>query len=494
MALDINAFNHFVNLAQNAQIDDNSRITLQRNAEGQIAGLRTTETSGFSRLMERTFRGADAKAAYTDVRSEVVDVLKNLFGVKDVDHLPRAVRNAFVDGEVVCDRPLTQRRLKAVLTAASQTLGYGSLSGLKKFVTMNVDIQKKLGVLPNDNGDSVEQGQPVVNPVRENPVDGEDLDDSFESDEDGRLYEDEDDFNEKIDTLASDEGGKGVYTADELKTYAKEIYGEKDYLGRQVGYFFDKEVATRVNNEIEEIKNTPETPQLTKIYGSHTEAERVMANVKAIRKFLDNQNSLGAQDNLLMDMRLALDQALDILNDRSVMLAQGKPKITKEKAASFLRGLQAPVLGDQESVVAMIKSFGNSIIDIKSRYSKMTDDASTRVKTYMDNLIGKATGDDKANLKADKARMLEILPKLNPLGKDLLNIANGKEGFLDTLKYLVFAERTTHVKVHDSRLGNRALDEINNNWALGTSNAMPLTAEQLIGEIDDGGTSFDLNN
>lgn len=39
MALDINAFNHFVNLAQNAQIDDNARITLQRNGDGQIAGL-----------------------------------------------------------------------------------------------------------------------------------------------------------------------------------------------------------------------------------------------------------------------------------------------------------------------------------------------------------------------------------------------------------------------------------------------------------------------
>lgn len=480
MAIDINAFNRFVDLAQNAQVGDNARITLQKSGSGQIEGVRTTETSVFSRLMERTFRGAEAKAAYADVRNEVVEVLKNLFGVKNVDHLPKAVRDAFVEGEILCDRPLTQRRLKAVLTAASQTLGYGSLAELKKSVNMNVDLQEKMGGLSAD-------GDPVAVPIEE--------------DDDDRIYLDDDDLDEAnneladqfkaaVAELAEEKGANGVYTAEELKTFAKGVYGQQS----DIGFFRDAGVAARVKDEIEGLKNTPETPLLAKLYGSRAEAERVMANVDSIRAFLDGFDEMVAPDSLLEDLGLALDRAKAVLNGQSVSVANGKPELTKEEAAGFLRGLKVPVPGDQQSVVAMIKSFGNSMLGVESRYSKMQSDATAQVKTYMDNLIGTASGDYKANLKAVKARMLEILPKLDPLGKDLGNISLGRPGFMESLKYLVDMERQTNMKVHDSRLGNRTLEVINGDWNFGLRNSSELEPDHLVRvKVDDHGEGFDLN-
>ena len=136
--------------------------------------------------------------------------------------LPKVVRDAFVEDENLCDRPLTQRRLKAVMTAASQTLGYASLAELKKFVTMNMDLREKIGGQPDDDtGSSIVRGEPVVNPVRDYPVGGEDLDDSIASDDDDRLYADEEDFDNAVGELAEEKAGDNTYTTEELFVLAR---------------------------------------------------------------------------------------------------------------------------------------------------------------------------------------------------------------------------------------------------------------------------------
>lgn len=129
--LNINTFNNLVNLARNTALGADARISVSTRNEGAGATFAATETNVFSRLGERLFRTDDAKAAYRDVRAQLLDTLTALFRVDNEEQLPSAVRAAFVFGETACDRPLTQRRLTAVLTATASTLGYDSLADMQ---------------------------------------------------------------------------------------------------------------------------------------------------------------------------------------------------------------------------------------------------------------------------------------------------------------------------------------------------------------------------
>lgn len=129
--LNINTFNNLVNLAQNTALGADARISVSTRNEGAGATFAATETNVFSRLGERIFRTDEAKASYRDVRAQLLDTLTALFRVDNEEQLPTAVRAAFVFGETACDRPLTQRRLTAVLTATASTLGYDSLADMQ---------------------------------------------------------------------------------------------------------------------------------------------------------------------------------------------------------------------------------------------------------------------------------------------------------------------------------------------------------------------------
>lgn len=144
--LNINAFNNLVNLAQNTALGADARISVSTRNEGAGATFAATGTNVFSRLGERLFRTDDAKAAYRDVRAQLLDTLTALFRVDNEEQLPSAVRAAFVFGETACDRPLTQRRLTAVLTATASTLGYDSLADMQA----GVRVRHEDVIFPDD--------------------------------------------------------------------------------------------------------------------------------------------------------------------------------------------------------------------------------------------------------------------------------------------------------------------------------------------------------
>lgn len=144
--LNINTFNNLVDLAQNTALGADARISVSTRNEGAGATFAATETNVFSRLGERLFRTDDAKAAYRDVRAQLLDTLTALFQVSNEEQLPSAVRAAFVFGETACDRPLTQRRLTAVLTATASTLGYDSLADMK----VGVGVRHEDVLFPDD--------------------------------------------------------------------------------------------------------------------------------------------------------------------------------------------------------------------------------------------------------------------------------------------------------------------------------------------------------
>ena len=97
--LNINTFNNLVDLAQNTALGADARISVSTRNEGAGATFAATETNVFSRLGERLFRTDDAKAAYRDVRAQLLDTLTALFQVSNEEQLPSAVRAAFVFGE-----------------------------------------------------------------------------------------------------------------------------------------------------------------------------------------------------------------------------------------------------------------------------------------------------------------------------------------------------------------------------------------------------------
>ena len=134
--MDFNIVDKFVSIAKAGYYSDDARVSLALNNDGKAQDVRTTETNVFSRLAERMFRSDADSAINRAARQELVDTLTGLFKVADADHLPPAVRDAFVKGEVVCNRPLTKRRVTAVMTAAARELGFKDMAEFEKRVKM----------------------------------------------------------------------------------------------------------------------------------------------------------------------------------------------------------------------------------------------------------------------------------------------------------------------------------------------------------------------
>ena len=123
----------YLRIANTTNIDTNARIDL--NGEGAVSSV---GTSMIGRLGERIVRSAADGQRYTQVRQNFLDSLKSLYGVNDQSELPKMVLDAFKDEEVVCGKPLTKRRITAVLDAVRRNLNYTSLDALENGVAEHV--------------------------------------------------------------------------------------------------------------------------------------------------------------------------------------------------------------------------------------------------------------------------------------------------------------------------------------------------------------------
>lgn len=123
----------YLRIANTANIDANARIDL--NGEGTVSAVGTSKVG---RLGERIVRSAADSQHYTQVRQSFLNSLKTLYGVDDQLKLPKMVLDAFKDEEVVCGKPLTKRRITAVLDAVRRNLNYTSLDALADGVAEHV--------------------------------------------------------------------------------------------------------------------------------------------------------------------------------------------------------------------------------------------------------------------------------------------------------------------------------------------------------------------
>lgn len=400
--IDITTFKQFVDLANNAEIGDSARITAAKGDKGQITATGAVETNVFSRLMERTFRSADAKKEYSDIRKQLIDTLTHLFGAKNFDELPDNVRHAFVDGEVVCERPLTKRRLAAVMTAAQNALGYADSETFKKNVVMHATIDKI----------------------------------ASDQEEDKSLLFDEDDLGDQVETYAEDLTGEEGYTGEELQNYFTNDYSKT--VGN-TGFFNtieakDAAASQRINRQAEKVLIT-----LEKVYINHGEAKRVKDTIDTIFTYLGFCAS--TLNPIANAMSNNIHNALRILD--------GKDQATKSeisKAANFLRKLVAPRLGDKKSLEKMINSFGSYVPpnsegsnnNIRKIYAHEIDTAKKNIKSYA----------DVKNLPKDMTnRMINLASKLSPFGTDIGRLAYEEKelfslnvGYFDTLKQIAELE------------------------------------------------------
>lgn len=217
MAIDLSVFNRIVEITSNQNIDADCRITLQKNRNDEIVDVAANKTTAFSRLMDRMFRPAEARQQNKAMRTQLVDLLKSLFNVQDASNLPKTVRDAFVDGEVICERPLTRRRLSAIMDATAIALGFvqkgahvqqaqakGGIELLQKRVAMKEALdayfQSRVSdhaVLPNDYK-GMSFGQALASYSA--PVGDEEIDEADDP-EDEHIY-DTDPYEDDADVIA----------------------------------------------------------------------------------------------------------------------------------------------------------------------------------------------------------------------------------------------------------------------------------------------------
>ena len=145
----------YLRIANTTNIDANARIDL--NGEGAVSSV---GTSKIGRLGERIVRSAADGQRYTQVRQNFLDSLKSLYGVNDQSELPKMVLDAFKDEEVVCGKPLTKRRITAVLDAVRRNLNYTSLDALENGVAEHVKtFGDKMQVMPEVDLDDDENDE-----------------------------------------------------------------------------------------------------------------------------------------------------------------------------------------------------------------------------------------------------------------------------------------------------------------------------------------------
>lgn len=200
----------YLTIANTTGIDANARIDL--NTEG---GVSAVGTNMVGRLGERIVRKATDEQHYTQIRQNFLDSLMKLYGVEDQSGLPKMVLDAFKDEEVVCGKPLTKRRVTAVLDAVRRHLDYSTIHELSRGVAEHEEAlaiadakKKKMEEKAKANGED------VTSPIE--PNDDERL--SF-------LYPCDDDEVESSDQESGEENGEAPGEK-EAKPEKSKYYGE----------------------------------------------------------------------------------------------------------------------------------------------------------------------------------------------------------------------------------------------------------------------------
>lgn len=436
--VDLSVVNKFVSIATSDTIGADARISIARNAAG-TEEVRATETTALSRLKERTFRSDADAATNRAARQELVNTLTGLFKVQDADHLPPAVRAAFVKGEVVCDRPLTQRRVSAVMTAAIRELGYKDIAGFETRMKMKAHLDALFG-----RGKAAE---PEEAAEPEDPEEAEKkaalalTDDEMDSD-----------FDEHIVELSENGGFADLgFTKEELQAYYADWKADIYAASAQKA----QELATAAREQ------SPALIKLENIYGNQKEAARVVNNAYGLMAMLRLARHSGEQNDLRGQIHDAVKSALECVE-------KGSPKDSAvKKAAAFLRGVKMPPACTTDEMIKSITYNG-----IADGYKKMTAAVKKNIDTFMRGEANSLRGDGKsavgafvaAQLPLVKERMLALLQKLNPMGDDILDLSKSPENVRTLYNCATGLSDAEFAKV-DARMSLQDMIEMINNRA-----------------------------
>ena len=478
--LNLDTFTNFVNLAQNATIGSDARITIaSQNARTGATTFNTTETNAFSRLGERLLRSDADKTSYGNVRAKLITTLTDLFGVKNENHLPSAVRAAFVFGQTSCDRPLTQRRLQAVLTTAAHTLGYADLAAMKRGVEIrhqryqsnhfsmpkalmdpvrnaNVEIYgkrvseltetDKAEIFQAETAKRFDMARDIVLGDREYWEDDDlvdanirSLDDVYGTDEDDEMSEGEEIFvpyNENVNA-------RGL---------AKEEIENMRGLGQEfLGYYNTVADEHRVAEDINTRRKSDLTMKFEKTLKDPVAAQKAVDKLYIVAGcgvFDPDYNKLG--DLIASIHRTMLDTVKNGTPSQVAKLAKFLDKLgdfdpTDGKAMHKLIKAYGHVkYVDNSGGKVKIEEIGKNAEYVDTLYASMMKRIAANIKAFADEKLKPGHFADKKAFEAAKktlvANMMNLVMKLSPLGADIGKLAICRYEDVDNKKHNLLEE------------------------------------------------------
>lgn len=470
--IDISALNQFISIATSATVAGDDRITLTKNAQTNTATLGSVTTNVFSRLMERTFRTANTKENYRDIRQQLVNVLTSLFDIDNPSQLPLSVRKAFVSGEIVCGKPLTKRRLDAVLAATQQALGFdrgvAGLKELQKVAAMRATIEKVVASAYKKPADAeIVNAEPKKEAKKLGEGEGRgdwDINGKWVSEEvdEDELYWTDDQDDGIIEALTAEDIPEDAgFTIDELKRFYTENYKQ------DLGYFKTQAAAKSKRDEIHLITGAYESDaKRAESADALIKYSAYEGKIKTITMFLTLDD-----DNVLAHvMKAALND-----NERILRSERSTPD-EKKRALEFFAKLKAPkfaVVFDpasrtnkvhvvQQELVNLIKSFDDELVKIT--YKEKMKGIKDGIDKYIDdkiNALPKEAEEEKKNLNDIREKMHGIAKRLCPFGsamKDLMRAIGTHVQYLEEVatKMPHYASgEATITDTFDDLLGNR---------------------------------------
>ena len=414
--IDLSIVNKFVSIATSNTIGADARISIAKDATGRASDVRTTETTAFSRLKERTFRSNEDAAINRSARQELVNVLTGLFRVNNVNHLPPSVRAAFVQGEIVCNSPLTRRRVSAIMTEAVSQLGFRNMAEFDKCMKMKAYLDNFFGrgsAVPEPETKNASHA--LIDRAIENHgvLTGADLNRAAESEyEDPFAFNDDEMHSELLDHLDELEKNEKEGNPEGGETFASLGFTKQeltDYYNvwRADIFAATEQRATELESAVRD--QSPALNKLESIYGDVREAVRVVNRTNALLSILRIIPDSNRQNKLQ-------GQIYDAVNSALLCVVRGNPKDSAvKKAAAFLRGVKIPPECTIDGMIRTITYEG-----VADGYKKTMAAVKKNVDTFVRRKAKETT--DKAHLKQldlAKANMFALLRKLNPMGNDM---------------------------------------------------------------------------
>lgn len=441
--LNITTFKNLVNLAQNTTIGSDARITITgQDARTGAATFSTTETNAFTRLGERMFRSDANKVAYGNTRAKLITTLTDLFGITNADHLPSAVRAAFVYGETACDRPLTQRRLKAVMTAAAQTLGYANLEAMKTGVEarhaghlsdfydmpkplldpiQNANVMiggKRVSELTQEEQHALIRAETIkrFDQARDLKLDSQAVDSNNDSD---------DDFENPTEDVeyvlpGFDEVNANVSVAD-LRKMGK--------MGQEVlGYFNTVEDELRVAKDIKARYRSNLTITFEKVLHDPVKAAAAVKVLYGVKTCATGDSKLAG---LLASIHNVMEKTVEMgTPDQVAKLAKTLAKLgdfDPADGASIHKLIKAyghMKYVDDFGTHGKLEMTGKDVDYVDDLYAATMKRINANIKAYVDGEDGLSSAEKKTLVK----NMTNLMMKLNPLGPDIAALSNSRIG------------------------------------------------------------------